>query len=390
MGDRIRKRALPFVLHDVALRDASINELAEMSERMGLALSDDEMGRIQEYFRNVGREPTEVELQSLGQAWSEHCCYKSSKVFLKEFIFPVQAPYVIDRGDAGVVEFDEDHAYALRIESHNHPSAIEPYGGANTGIGGILRDVLAMGAQPIALADPLHFGPLDYPMDKLPRGAKHPKYLFGGVVAGIRDYGNRVGVPTVAGCIVFDEGYLGNIVVNVACVGFGKKSQIVRNRVASEKDVFILAGGRTGRDGIHGVTYASVDLTDKAVQGWESGAVQLGDPILKEPLIHACVESAQAGLLDGLKDLGGGGLSCVIGEMALGGGFGSEVDLEKVPLKEEGLAPWEIWVSESQERMMLAVRPENVDGVFRIFNLYDVPATVIGRVIPEKVCRVRY
>ena len=390
MGDRIRRRTLPFVLHDVALRDASIKDLAEISERMGLALSTDEMRRIQEYFRNVGRDPTEVELQSLGQAWSEHCCYKSSKVFLKEFIFPVQAPYVIDRGDAGVVEFDEDHAYALRIESHNHPSAIEPYGGANTGIGGILRDVLAMGAQPIALADPLHFGPLDYPMERLPRGAKHPKYLFGGVVAGIRDYGNRVGIPTVAGCIVFDEGYLGNIVINVACVGFGKKSQIVRNRVASEKDVFILAGGRTGRDGIHGVTYASVDLTDKAVQGWESGAVQLGDPILKEPLIHACVESAQAGLLDGLKDLGGGGLSCVIGEMALAGGFGSEVDLEKVPLKEQGLAPWEIWVSESQERMMLAVRPENVDAVLRIFELYDVPATVIGHVIAEKVCRVRY
>jgi phosphoribosylformylglycinamidine synthase len=357
---------------------------------MGLALSVDEMQRIQAYFQEIGRDPTEVEIQSLGQAWSEHCCYKSSKVILKEFIFPVQAPYVIDRGDAGVVEFDEDHAYALRIESHNHPSAIEPYGGANTGIGGILRDVLAMGAQPIALADPLHFGPLDYPMEKLPRGTKHPKYLFGGVVAGIRDYGNRVGIPTVAGCIVFDEGYLGNIVVNVACVGFGKKSQMVRNRVGSEQDVFILSGGRTGRDGIHGVTYASVDLTEKAVEGWEAGAVQLGDPILKEPLIHACVESAQAGLLDGLKDLGGGGLSCVIGEMALGGGFGAEVELENVPLKEEGLAPWEIWVSESQERMMLAVRPENVDPVLRIFDLYDVPATVIGRVIPEKVCRVRY
>ena len=390
MGERIRRRPLPFALHDIALRDASPNELAQLSDRMGLALSIDEMVRIQAHFEGLGRDPTEVELQSLGQAWSEHCCYKSSKVFLKEFIFPVQAPYVIDRGDAGVVEFDEDHAYALRIESHNHPSAIEPYGGANTGIGGILRDVLAMGAQPIALADPLHFGPLDYPMEKLPRGTKHPKYLFGGVVAGIRDYGNRVGVPTVAGCIVFDEGYVGNIVVNVACVGFGKKSQIVRNRVGSAKDVFILGGGRTGRDGIHGVTYASVDLTDKAVEGWEAGAVQLGDPILKEPLIQACVESAQAGLLDGLKDLGGGGLSCVIGEMALAGGFGAEVDLEKVPLKEEGLAPWEIWVSESQERMMLAVRPENVDSVLRIFDLYDVPATVIGRVIPEKVCRVRY
>src|SRR3989442_1909762 len=357
---------------------------------MGLALSVDEMRRIQAHFQDLGRDTTEVELQSLGQAWSEHCCYKSSKVILKEFIFPVQAPYVIDRGDAGVVEFDEDHAYALRIESHNHPSGIEPYGGASTGIGGILRDVLAMGAQPIALADPLHFGPLDIPTEQLPRGTKHPKYLFGGVVAGIRDYGNRVGIPTVAGCIVFDEGYLGNIVVNVACVGFGKKSQIVRNRVGSDRDVFILAGGRTGRDGIHGVTYASADLTDKSVEAWQGATGQLGDPILKEPLIHACVETAQAGLLDGLKDLGGGGLSCVIGEMGLAGGFGADVDLGKVLLKEEGLAPWEIWVSESQERMMLAVRPENVQGVVRIFDLYDVPATVVGRVIPEKMCRVRY
>ena len=390
MAERYRRRSLPFPVHDVVIRDASPAEAGAISEDLGLALSAEEMRRVQDYFRGIGREPTDVELQSLGQAWSEHCCYKSSKVFLREFIFPVQAPWVLDRGDAGVVEFDADHAYALRIESHNHPSAIEPYGGATTGIGGILRDVLAMGAQPIALADPLHFGPLDLPFERLPKGAKHPKYLFGGVVAGIRDYGNRVGIPTVAGGIIFDEGYVGNIVVNVACVGFAKKSQLVRNRVASVRDVFVLVGGRTGRDGIHGVTYASVDLTGKAIAGWEAGAVQLGDPILKEPLIHACVEAAQAGLLDGLKDLGGGGLSCVIGEMALAGGFGAEVDLEKVPLKEEGLSPWEIWVSESQERMMLAVAPENVERVLRIFDLYDVPATVIGRVIPEKVCRVGY
>ena len=390
MAERYRRRDVPFPLHDVVLRDAGAQELVALSDKMGLALSVDEMKEIQRYFAKAGREPTDVELQSLGQAWSEHCCYKSSKVFLREFIFPVQAPYVLDRGDAGVVEFDDDHAYALRIESHNHPSAIEPYGGANTGIGGILRDVLAMGAQPIALADPLHFGPLDFPMEKLPPGIKHPKYLFGGVVAGIRDYGNRVGIPTVAGGIVFDEGYVGNIVVNVACVGFGRKSQIVKNRVKSLEDVFILCGGRTGRDGIHGVTFASIDLTEKAVHEWEGGAVQLGDPILKEPLIHACVEAAQAGLLDGLKDLGGGGLSCVVGELALAGGFGAEVDLEKVPLKEQALQPWEIWVSESQERMMLAVAPANVDRVLELFRLYDVPATVIGHVIPEKIARVRY
>lgn len=388
--ERYRRRPLPFELRDVLLRDASDAELAALSDELGLALSVDEMRTIQAYFRAQGRDPTDVELQSLGQAWSEHCCYKSSKVFLREFIFPVQASWVLDRGDAGVVEFDEDHAYALRMESHNHPSAIEPYGGATTGIGGILRDVLAMGAQPIALADPLHFGPLDFPFEKLPREIKHPKYLFGGVVAGIRDYGNRVGIPTVAGGLLFDEGYVGNIIVNVACVGFARKAQLVKNRVKSGRDVFVLCGGRTGRDGIHGVTYASVDLTAKAVEEWSGGAVQLGDPILKEPLIHACLEATQAGLLDGLKDLGGGGLSCVIGEMALAGGYGAEVDLEKVPLKEAGLSPWEIWVSESQERMMLAVDPENVDRVLRIFDLYDVQATVIARVIPEKVCRVKY
>ncbi len=236
MDERLRRRSAPFPLYDVVLGDASAAQLAQLSEQMGLALGVDEMCRIQDHFRQIGREPTDIELQSLGQAWSEHCCYKSSKVFLKEFIFPVQAPYVIDRGDAGVVEFDEDHAYALRIESHNHPSAIEPYGGANTGIGGILRDVLAMGAQPIALADPLHFGPLDYPLEKLSKGMRHPKYLFGGVVAGIRDYGNRVGIPTVAGCMVFDEGYLGNVVVNVACDVRAGRLHPVRRQDRTRRD----------------------------------------------------------------------------------------------------------------------------------------------------------
>ena len=340
MGDRYVRREVPFPLHEVRVLNASDVELAAISKDLGLALSVDEMHRVRDHFLAIGREPTDVEIQSLGQAWSEHCCYKSSKVFLKEFIFPVQTADVIDRGDAGVMAFDDDHAYALRIESHNHPSAVVPYGGAATGIGGILRDVLAMGAQPIALVDPLHFGPLDLPYEKLPHGLKHPKYLFGGVVAGIRDYGNRVGIPTVAGCVVFDEGYLGNIVVNVGCVGFAKRSQLQRNRVKTDHDVFVLCGGLTGRDGIHGVTFASVDLTEEAVGRWEAGAVQLGDPIMKEPLIHAVIESSEAGLLNGLKDLGGGGLSCVIGEIALNGGFGAEVDLGKVPLKEAGLAPW--------------------------------------------------
>ncbi|MFQ6127287.1 MAG: phosphoribosylformylglycinamidine synthase subunit PurL [Thermoplasmata archaeon] len=374
----------------INLLDASDDDLIRLSEEGGLALDLSEMKRIQEYCSKKKRDPTDVELQSIGQAWSEHCCYKSSKVFLKEYLISIDTPSVLIRGDAGVVNFDEDHAYALRIESHNHPSAIEPYGGAATGIGGIIRDVLCMGAQPIALIDPLHFGPLDFPHDELPKGVKHPRYLFEGVVAGIRDYGNRIGIPTVAGSVYFHEGYLGNCIINVGCVGIAKKSSILRNAVKTSSDVLILVGGRTGRDGIHGVTYASVELTEDMEEEWMGGAVQLGDPITKEPLIHACLEAVEKGLLNGMKDLGGGGLSCVVGEMALAGGFGAEVHLEKVPLKEEGLKPWEIWVSESQERMMLAVPPEKVEDVLHIFNLYDVLATPIGHVIEERVIRVLY
>ncbi len=390
MRQLFHSRELGFELFDVDILSATDGDLEKISDDMGLALNLDEMRRIKSYFDSKGRNPTDVELQSLGQAWSEHCCYKSSMVFLREYLRSIESDAVIDRGDAGVVEFDDDHAYALRIESHNHPSAVEPYGGAATGIGGIIRDVLCMGAQPIALIDPLHFGPLDFRYRDLPPGVKHPRYLMGGVVSGIRDYGNRLGIPTVSGAVIFDEGYIGNCIINVGCLGIAKKKNLARNRVKTDRDIFILVGGRTGRDGIHGVTFASVELTEDMEEEWRGGAVQLGDPILKEPLIHACLEAAEKGLLNGMKDLGGGGLSCVVGEMALAGGFGSEVDLEKVPLKEEGLAPWEIWVSESQERMMLAVAPENVDEILHIFKLYDVLATPIGKVIPEKMTRVRY
>ena len=381
------RRDLPFELVDVNLADASDEELKELSKESGTALSLDEMKRIRDHFIPRGRNPTDVELQSIGQAWSEHCCYKSSKVFLKQYVFGINTNQVIDRGDAGVMEFDKDHAYALRIESHNHPSAVEPYGGAATGIGGIIRDVLCMGAQPIALVDPLFFGPLDYPVEKLPRGVKHPKYLFGGIVAGIRDYGNRVGLPTVSGGVWFDESYVGNCLVNVGCVGIGDKKDIRRNAVRGPGDVLILVGGRTGRDGIHGVTFASAVLT-KESETESRGAVQLGDPIMKEPVIHALLDANEKGLVNGMKDLGGGGLSCVVGEIALAGGCGAEVDLTKVPLKEEGLAPWEIWVSESQERMMLSVSPKNVDEVLHVFRLWDVPATPVGKVINDKVVRL--
>ncbi len=386
-----KREEVPFPLYRVLVRDASDEELMELSREGGVALSLDEMKRMQNYFRRLGRDPTDVEFQALGQAWSEHSCYKSSKKVLREFITGIEAPQVILPivEDAGVVEFDEDHAYVAALESHNHPSAIEPYGGAATGVGGILRDVVCMGAQPVALVDPLFFAPLDTAEAELPRGVKHPRYLFRGVVAGIRDYGNRVGIPTVAGNVVFHPGYLSNCLVNVGCVGVCRKEHIVRSRVKKAGSVFIMAGGRTGRDGIHGVTFASLDLHEESEEE-SRGAVQLGDPILKEPLIHACLECVHLGLVEGMKDFGGGGMSSVTGEMAYAGGFGAEVYLDRVPLKEPDMAPWEIWISESQERMMLVVSPENVDRVMEIFRKWDVEATVVGKVIEEKVLRIFY
>jgi phosphoribosylformylglycinamidine synthase len=383
------ERRCDFPLLDVNIREARPHDLATISQELALGLSVEEMTRIQEHFSTQGRNPTDVELQALGQAWSEHCCYKSSLHYLKEHILMVDNPEVIARDDAGVMAIDDEWAYALRIESHNHPSAIEPYGGAATGIGGIIRDVLCMGAQPVALVDPLYFGPLDMRHRDLPVGVKHPKYLLTGVVAGIRDYGNRIGIPTVSGGLYFDPGYVGNCIVNVGCLGVVRRDKVVLSAVKGAGEVLILVGGRTGRDGIHGVTFASTVLTETSEEE-DRGAVQLGDPITKEPLIHACLEVNERGLLRGMKDLGGGGLSCVTGEIALSGGFGAEVDIGRVPLKEEGLEPWEIWVSESQERMMLAVTPDDVEEVLSIFDLWDVEATVLGHTIRENRVRVWY
>lgn len=376
MACGMRRRDAPFDLCDVEVLGASGEELAQLSRDMALGLSEEEMLTVRAYFEKEGRNPTDVELQALGQAWSEHCCYKSSKPILKEFVFGIERDDVLSRGDAGVMVFDDDYGYALRIESHNHPSAVEPYGGAATGIGGILRDVVCMGAQPIGLADPLCFGPIDREVD-LPPGVKSPRYLVNGVVGGIRDYGNRVGVPTITGGFFFDDSYTGNCLVNVACLGIVKREDLARNCAGGPGEVMILIGGHTGRDGIHGVNFASADLTATSDED-SRGAVQLGDPIMKEPVMHACFEVNARHLITGMKDLGGGGLSCVVGEMALEGGCGADVDLEKVPLKEPGLAPWEIWVSESQERMMCTCLPGDVDAVLEVFDLWDVPATPVG------------
>jgi len=376
-----------FDFFEVDISSATDKQLKDISDQMGLALALAEMKRIKDYFQLKNRNPTDVELQALGQAWSEHCCYKSSKVPLKKYIYGIMEDKIVAREDAGVIEFDNDHFYCAALESHNHPSAVEPYGGAATGVGGIVRDIVCMGARPIAYIDPLFFGPLDYPIEKLPKGTKHPRFLFRGVVDGIRDYGNRIGVPTLSGQVYFHEGYTGNCLVNVGCIGVMKKEEMIHSRAKDVGNVYVYVGGRTGRDGIHGVTFASAELTDESEESSRS-AVQVGDPITKEPVIHVTLECNRKGLLEGLKDFGGGGLSCVCGELAYDAGLGAEIHLDDVPLKEEGLHPWEIWVSESQERMMFLVKPENVEKVLHVCKQWDVTAVTVGEVIKDKIIRV--
>jgi len=381
------KRPGPDDVYDINVKDATDHDLQQISDQLGLALALPEMKRIQTYFGDHHRNPTDIELQALGQAWSEHCCYKSSKVPLKKYVFNVDEKRIIAREDAGVMDFTDDYYYCVALESHNHPSAIEPYGGAATGIGGIVRDVVCMGAQPIAFVDPLFFGPLNTPQTQLPKGVKHPRYLLKGVVDGIRDYGNRIGIPTVTGQVTFHDGYTGNCLVNVGCLGILKKKELIHSWATAPGEVYIYVGGKTGRDGIHGVTFASAELTEKSEESSRS-AVQVGDPITKEPVIHACLECNRKGLLQGFKDFGGGGLSCVSGELAYSNNLGAEIHLDNVPLKEEGLKPWEIWVSESQERMMLVAKPENVEKILHICKQWDVNAAAVGTVLKDPVIRV--
>ena len=353
----------------IALRNLTLKGLKKISEDLALGLSIQEMARIQSYFRNLGRDPTDVELQALGQAWSEHCGYKSSKIYLKRYIFGLNSEKIYSQGDAGVVLLDENYAVALKMESHNHPSAIEPYGGASTGVGGILRDILSMGAQPVAVTDVLYFGINKY------RDYPSPAFIRSGVISGIRDYGNRVGIPTVSGGIYYSDMFSPNVLVNVGCVGIVKKDKIAKQSIDKEGIKLIIAGGKTGRDGIHGVNMASANLDSGSAN---ISTVQLGNPIIKEPLIHAVLQANEAGLIYSLKDLGGGGLSSVVGEMLYSGGKGGVVYLDKVPLKERDMLPWEIWVSESQERMLLGVEEQNVQKVLDIMNDWDITSAVIG------------
>ncbi|MCL4438629.1 MAG: AIR synthase-related protein, partial [Candidatus Thermoplasmatota archaeon] len=372
---------------EIPISGLSETELDSLSSNLSLGLDVEEMQRLQHYFQSMGRDPTDIELQAMAQAWSEHCCYKSSKYYLKKYFSGLSRGNAIlaMEDDAGVVEFDDQYAYVIKMESHNHPSAIEPYGGAATGVGGILRDILCMGAQPVALLDSIYLGETWKKHDK---GGLSPRFIFENIVGGIRDYGNRVGIPNVAGSVDFDSTFTRNPLVNAGCVGIVRKDRISRSRASNVGDVFLLCGGGTGRDGIHGVNFASENMKDSSSSN--RGVVQLGNPIIKEPLIHAVLEANDAGLISGMKDLGGGGLSSSVGEMCLAGGVSAVVDLDRVILKEKGLEPWEIWVSESQERMLLAVNPSNLERIEQIFSLWDVGYSIIGEVVEGKNLILRF
>ncbi len=393
-----------FNLHEINTKDATDHQLAEVSGELGLGLSLGEMKQVQTYFKTQKRNPTDVELQTIGQTWSEHCYHKTFKgkirfdgkeidslfkTYIAKATQEIAAKWCISvfEDNAGIVSFDKGYGIAAKVETHNHPSAVEPFGGAATGVGGVIRDVLGVWADPIACTDVLGFGPLDYDYNKLPPGVKHPKYVYMGVTAGIATYGNNMGIPTVNGAIYFDESYTGNVVVYCGCIGLLPLDKYKKEAKAGH--VLIVAGGKTGRDGIHGVTFASAELTEKSEE-ISRPAVQIADPIEEEKVKRAMIEIRDRELASATTDLGGGGMSSSVGETAERYGCGVTVDLDKVPLKYAGLAPWEIYVSESQERMLIVVPPENLKAVFEVFEKEDVEATAIGILTPEKHLRLRF
>lgn len=350
---------------------------ADPDVHRALGLTDDEYGRIVEI---LGRQPNHLELAMYSVMWSEHCSYKSSRKHLKRL--PTEAPWVmVGPGEnAGVIDVGDDLAVALRIESHNHPSAIEPYQGAATGVGGIIRDIFTMGARPIALADPLRFGPLD---------DARSRWIAEGVVSGVSGYGNSVGVPTVAGEVVFDETYRGNPLVNVFCLGVLPKDRLVLGQASGVGNLAVLLGNSTGRDGIGGVSVlASAGFSDEATDSAKRPSVQVGDPYEEKRLIEACLELLNDGLVVGIQDLGGAGLTCATSETASRAGMGMDVDLSAIPTREVGMEPFEVLTSESQERMLAIVEPESLDRVLAICAKWEVTASAIGVVTDSGQLRI--
>jgi phosphoribosylformylglycinamidine synthase len=389
---------------EVALAKATDSDLIEVSSELALGLSLDEMKAVQAYFKSENRNPSDVELQTISQTWSEHCCHKTFKgkilfdgkeinslfkTYLAKATKEINAPWCFSvfEDNAGIVKFDKGYGIAAKVETHNHPSAVEPFGGAATGVGGVIRDILGVWADPIACTDVLGFGPLDYDYNKLPVGVKHPKYVYRGVTAGISAYGNNMGIPTVNGAIYFDESYTGNVTVYCGCIGLLPLNKYIKN--AKVGDYIVMAGGKTGRDGIHGVTFASAELTEKSEEV-SRPAVQIADPIEEEKLKRAIIIVRDRQLGSATTDLGGGGLSSGVGETAERFGCGVTVELSKVPLKYQGLAPWEIYISESQERQLFAVPPENLKAFLAVFEQEEVEATAIGQLTNERRLKLTY
>ncbi len=414
------------LINTVALRGAADAELEAISRAGVLALDLDEMRTVQRYFRDLGRDPTDGELETIAQTWSEHCSHKTFKArihyrqereegWLAEELggYPmltrlnsgawtidgllktclvaaterVRQPWLLSAfvDNAGIIAFGDDDALSFKVETHNHPSALEPFGGANTGVGGVVRDVLGVSGKPIANLDVLCFGPLDEPRASLPASILHPSRIAPGVVAGVRDYGNKLGVPTVAGAVLYDPGYTRNPLVFCGTVGLAPRE--AHHQGPEPGDIVVVVGGRTGRDGIHGATFSSVELTHQTAE-IVGAAVQIGDPITEKQVIDVLLQASERGLFRAITDLGAGGLSSAVGE--LGQQTGVAVELQDVPLKYPGLQPWEIWISEAQERMVVAVPPAALEPFLVLCRGEDVEATPIGHFTADRRLRVTY
>ncbi|HKX00685.1 MAG TPA: phosphoribosylformylglycinamidine synthase subunit PurL [Bryobacteraceae bacterium] len=330
----------------------------------------------------LGREPTYTELGIFSVMWSEHCSYKSSRLHLKKL--PTRGKAVIQGPgeNAGIVDIGSGYVAAFKIESHNHPSFIEPFQGAATGVGGILRDIFTMGARPIAVMDALRFGPLDDPMN----GARNRR-IVEGVVSGIAHYGNCFGVPTVGGECVFEACYNGNPLINVFALGVAKRDEIFYAKAAGVGNPVIYVGAKTGRDGIHGASMASAEFTEESKQ--KRPNVQVGDPFLEKLLLEACLEAMRTGAIVGIQDMGAAGLTCSTCEMGSRGGTGIEIELDRVPQRETGMTAYEIMLSESQERMLLVAEKGREDEVFRVFKKWGLDAVAVGQVTDDGLLRVR-
>jgi len=390
-----------FSLGKVELSGVDDDGLVALSIEGQLSLNLDEMRTIRAHFESLGRPATDIELETIAQTWSEHCCHKTLTAriehegpdgekfvyenLLKETIVRAteelmakeETPFCLSvfKDNAGVVAFDDEYGISFKVETHNHPSAIEPYGGAGTGIGGVLRDTLGtgLGAKPIVNTDVFCFGPPDLAMEDLPAGALHPLRVLRGVVSGVRDYGNRMGIPTASGALYFDDRYIGNPLVYCGSVGLIPRSMV--EKVVNPGDRVVALGGRTGRDGIHGATFSSVELTEES-ETVSSGAVQIGNAITEKKFLDVLIKARDRELYRSVTDCGAGGFSSAVGEM--GEDTGARVDLEKVPLKYEGLSYWEIWISEAQERMVFAVAPEKYAEFEALAESEGVECTDIG------------